>query len=110
VLDGHDECQLDGLLGHRVFVWVVRLAIGLRLEVQHLGARSAGTLQLGGDRRTVSPLLEKSRQALVAIRCSHVRSDAPLVGVAFRPCAEEGFLGQVLGVLVRREHPIAVGD
>ena len=32
-----------------------------------------------------------------------------LEGRALRPGAKEGLLGQVLGVLVRGEHPIAVG-
>jgi hypothetical protein len=40
-------------------VRVVRLDVGPRLQVQHLGARPAGTLQVGGDRRTVSPPIEE---------------------------------------------------
>jgi hypothetical protein len=75
VLDGHDERQFDGLPGHRLLVWVIWLAVGPRLRVQHLCANPApcSSVETGARSRRFS---RKSRQALVAIRYSQVRSDA----------------------------------
>jgi hypothetical protein len=118
VLEGCEERQLDGLLAHR---GGIRLGVAGRDRLQQPVRVRLQPLDLGRRRRPVRtlPRLTRSRMARVPVEEveTRVRRDpvepraeggTALEGPAPAPRPQERLLHQVLRLLERAEHPVAV--
>jgi hypothetical protein len=107
VLDSDDERQLDRLPRHHRFLRVLgEHPVGVRLQVGHLGV---GVRQPGRYGCAVVALLQEVQ---AGVRRDPVQP-GPQRGVALErlplvPRSQERLLRHVLGILVVREHPVAV--